>query len=249
MSSIQIEIAAVKKKYRAADDFALRGVNLTIEAGEFFGLLGPNGCGKTTLLSIMTQLLTATAGSIRINGVDVQQNFPQIKPILGLIPQEIALYPSLTVIENLTYFGRLYGLRGHKLKHRVAEMIEIARLENFQRRLIEKCSGGVKRRTNIVIALVHQPQILLLDEPTVNVDPQSRQVIFNLLKQLNQQGMTMIYTTHYLEEAEQLCDRVAIMDDGRIIAVDRPAALIGQSANAKDLGAVFLELTGHHLRD
>ncbi len=249
MQDAAISIQELTKRYAQSKVAALRGVTLDIQKGEFFGLLGPNGCGKTTLISIITGLIRSTSGRVTINGQDVRTKLGQIKPLIGLVPQEIALYPTLSIIENLKYFGRLYGLPRKVLKERIDECVTLTQLERFAKRPIQTFSGGMKRRANLAIGLVHNPSILFLDEITVNVDPQSRNVILDILKTLNKRNTTMIYTTHYLEEAQQLCERVAIMDLGQIIAIDSPDKLIEQTESAKDLGEVFLELTGHHLRD
>lgn len=249
MINSMIAIKNVTKRYSNANDFSLRGINLNIKKGEFFGLLGPNGCGKTTLISILTGIIPASDGEVEVEGKNIKKDLKNIKPLIGYIPQEIALYPTLSICDNLKFFGRLYGLRGKLLKKRVNECVRIACLEQVAHTPIMNFSGGMTRRANLVLGLIHHPIIILLDEPTVNVDPQSRNVIFNILQELNRSGVTIIYTTHYLEEAEQMCSRVAIMNDGLVIAADTPQKLIAETPDAVDLGEVFLKLTGHHLRD
>jgi ABC-2 type transport system ATP-binding protein len=244
-----IHIEGLTKRYPHAEENALRGLNLSVQAGEFFGLLGPNGSGKTTTISILCGLIPLTSGHITIAGHKIPGHLNPIKPLIGLVPQEIALYPNLTFKENLQFFGQLYGLRGALLKKQIAQCIKIAGLEGFSDKTIKTYSGGMKRRANLATGLLHQPKILFLDEPTVNVDPQSRNVIFDILQQINQAGTTIIYTTHYLEEAQQFCDRVAIMDQGKVLCQDTPKNLIARTPDCYDLGEVFLSLTGRHLRD
>lgn len=243
-----ISIENVKKRYPKAEGFALNGMNLQIKAGEFFGLLGPNGCGKTTLISILCGLLRATEGNIQINGHTVPRYLKKVKPLMGLVPQDIALYPTLTIRENLKFFGHLYGIKGKLLKQRIDKYLEVGRLTQCADNLVSTYSGGMKRRANLAAGLLHEPKIMFLDEPTVNVDPQSRNVIFEILQELNQAGTTIIYTTHYLEEAQHLCSRVAIVDQGAVVTEGTPNELI-KSTNSKDLGEVFMNLTGKHLRD
>ena len=244
-----IEIKNLIKQYPGAQEQALRGLELSVQQGEFFGLLGPNGSGKTTTISILCGLIQPTSGDITIAGHSIPVHLNAIKPLIGLVPQEIALYPNLSFKENVRFFGRLYGLKGRHLRERIDYCIEVARLNNFADKLIKTYSGGMKRRANLAMSLLHEPQLIFLDEPTVNVDPQSRNVIFDILQVLNKAGTSIMYTTHYLEEAQQFCSRVAIMDLGKIICQGSPAELIAQTPDARDLGEVFLNLTGRHLRD
>jgi ABC-2 type transport system ATP-binding protein len=224
MKETILEAKNLVKKY--GDLTAVKDVNLAIREGEIFGLLGPNGAGKTTLLSMVTGLLEPTSGQITVEGLDLKTETNAVKAKLGLVPQELALYPTLTARDNLDFFGRLYGLGGKELRDRVEEVLGMVELTERADEAIETYSGGMKRRVNIAAGLLHQPKVLLLDEPTVGVDPQSRNAIFEGVEALNRAGMTVIYTTHYMEEAQRLCDRVAIIDEGEIIALDTPAALI-----------------------
>ncbi|MFN7097266.1 MAG: ABC transporter ATP-binding protein [Gammaproteobacteria bacterium] len=244
-----IQIENLTKQYPGAKDLALRGLSLSVNKGEFFGLLGPNGSGKTTTISILCGLVQPTSGHISVAGHKIPGHLNAIKPLIGLVPQDIALYPTLTFVENLRFFGRLYGLPGKLLRQRIEQCIEIAGLNNFATKMVKTYSGGMKRRANLAAGLLHQPQIIFLDEPTVNVDPQSRNVIFDILQTINQNGTTIIYTTHYLEEAQQFCHRVAIIDQGKVICQDTPQHLIQQNVGSRDLGEVFLNLTGKQLRD
>jgi ABC-2 type transport system ATP-binding protein len=213
-----IETSGLVKVYRGMERPALDQLSLQIPTGTFFGLLGPNGAGKSTLISILSGLLSPTQGSVRVAGSDVQDDPQAVKRCLGLVPQDLALYPTLSARENLNFFGRMQGLRGPRLRERVERCLEMARLEGLADRRAETFSGGLKRRLNLVIGLIHDPQLLILDEPTVGIDPQSRHFIHESLRALHAGGMTLIYTTHYMEEAEQLCDDIAIIDQGRILA-------------------------------
>lgn len=211
-----IEIENVCKSYgslKAVDD-----VSLTVNEGEIFGLLGPNGAGKSTLISILCTLLQADSGEVWIDNNSLKKNAIEIKKVLGLVPQEIALYPSLTAKENLMFWGRMYGIGGKLLKERVDEALEMAGLKDRAKEVIESYSGGMKRRINIACALLHHPKIVIMDEPTVGIDPQSRNHILETVIKLNKEGMTVIYTSHYMEEVELLCSRIAIMDHGKTIA-------------------------------
>ena len=205
---------------------AVKGVSLQVARGEVFGLLGPNGAGKTTTISMLTGLLEPTGGKITVDGLDLKGHSNEVKAKLGLVPQELALYPTLSARQNLTFFGRIYGLKGKELRQRVDEVLEMIRLTERADNPVEDYSGGMKRRVNIGAGLLHKPQILFLDEPTVGVDPQSRNAIFESVETLNRAGMSVIYTTHYMEEAQRLCHRVAIVDEGQLIALDTPTALI-----------------------
>jgi len=205
---------------------AVDGISLQVARGEVFGLLGPNGAGKTTAISMMTGLFPPDSGSIIVDGLDLQTDTNAVKAKLGLVPQELALYPTLTARDNLSFFGRIYGLRGKELKERVQSMLKMVQLAERADEAIETYSGGMKRRINIAAGLLHKPDALFLDEPTVGVDPQSRNAIFEHVETLNREGMTIIYTTHYMEEAQRLCHRVAIVDEGQVIALDTPTALI-----------------------
>jgi ABC-2 type transport system ATP-binding protein len=224
MKETILEVRNLVKKY--GDLAAVNDVNLAIQEGEILGLLGPNGAGKTTTISMITGLLKPTSGQITVDGLDLQADTNAAKAKLGLVPQELALYPTLSARDNLSFFGSIYGLGGKELRERVETMLEMVQLTERANEAIETYSGGMKRRVNIAAGLLHQPQVLLLDEPTVGVDPQSRNAIFEAVEALNHAGMTVIYTTHYMEEAERLCDRVAIIDEGQIIALDTPTALI-----------------------
>jgi ABC-2 type transport system ATP-binding protein len=205
---------------------ALDDVSLEIAPGEFFGLLGPNGAGKSTLMSLVAGLRTPEAGTLRLDGRPLTAGDASTRRILGLVPQTIALFPELTAEENLRIFGELQGLRGAELKGRLDELFAAAGLEDRRRSLVKTFSGGMQRRLNLIAALLHRPKLLLCDEPTVGVDPQSRNAIFEYLQQLNRGGVTIVYSTHYMEEAERLCSRIGIIDHGRILALGTLEALL-----------------------
>ncbi|HEY9059011.1 MAG TPA: ABC transporter ATP-binding protein [Pseudobacteroides sp.] len=211
-----IEVRDLYKAYGSLK--AVDGVSFNVNAGEVFGLLGPNGAGKSTLISMVTTLARQDKGEIYIEGNDINKKSKEAKRSIGLVPQEIALYPTLTARENLMFWGRMYGLGGKSLGERVNEALEIAGLTDRQKDRIDSYSGGMKRRINIAAALLHKPKVLVMDEPTVGIDPQSRNHILETVLKLNKEGMTIIYTSHYMEEVEFLCTRIAIMDHGKIIA-------------------------------
>lgn len=212
-----VQVNGLTKSYDQL--IAVNDVSFEIKEKEIFGLLGPNGAGKSTLISMLSSLLRPNKGAIRISDYYMKNNSQKIKKMLGLIPQEIALYPTLTARENLFFWGKMYGLRGSLLKKRVEEALEIAGLTGRSNDRIDKYSGGMKRRINIAVALLHKPELLIMDEPTVGIDPQSRNYILETVLELNKKGMTIIYTSHYMEEVECLCSRIAIMDHGKIIAL------------------------------
>ena len=219
-----ITVQGLVKRY--GQRIAVNGVSFSVQAGEVFGLLGPNGAGKTTTISILATLLQPDEGQVTIGGYDLHTQAAAAKPLIGFVPQELALYPTLSAWDNLAFFGRIYGLHGKQLHARIESVLSLVRLRDRAGEAVRNFSGGMKRRLNIAAGLVHQPRVLFLDEPTVGVDPQSRNFIFEHVAQLKAEGMTIIYTTHYMEEAERLCDRVAIMDEGRIVAMDTTRALI-----------------------
>ena len=224
MGSVMVEVRDLIRRY--GERTALNGIGFEIGQGELFGLLGPNGAGKTTLISVLSTLLKPSAGHVTIDSMDVVLQAKEIKRLIGTVPQEIALYPTLSARENLSFYGRMYGLHGLQLKKRIDELLEMIGLSDRRDERVHKFSGGMKRRLNLAIGWVHKPRLLLLDEPMVGVDPQSRNHILESIQTLKSEGTTMIYTTHYMEEAEQLCDRVAIIDEGRLIALDRPQHLV-----------------------
>jgi len=244
-----IEIINLSKTYKGSKKPAIDGISVKINQGEIFGLLGPNGAGKTTTISILCGLFAPTKGEVYIDGLSIRKDKEQIKSIIGIVPQDIALYPSLTAYENLRFIGRMYGLKGKILKERIGMYVELLGLEDSLRKKISTFSGGMKRRINLVAGLLHNPKIVILDEPTVGVDVQSRNLMVQYLYDLNKSGTTIIYTSHYLQEAECLCSRVAFMDNGKIITIGSPKELVCGAPGCQTLEEVFLKLTGIDLRD
>lgn len=206
---------------------AVDGISFRVEKGEVFGLLGPNGAGKSTTISMISTLIPPTKGEIMFEGRNIFTEPKSLRQKLGVVPQDIALYPTLSGYENLTFWGNMYGLKGAELKKRMNEVAEIIGLNGRLKDRVDKYSGGMKRRLNIGAALLHKPELLIMDEPTVGIDPQSRNHILDTVLELNRQGMTIIYTSHYMEEVEYLCSRICIMDQGRIIASGSQEELVG----------------------
>jgi ABC-2 type transport system ATP-binding protein len=211
-----VKVNNLVKRYK--DFIAVDNVSFEIEKGEIFGLLGPNGAGKTTTISSLAGMSKFDGGEIRIFDMDLKKDEKEIKSRIGIVPQDIALYNDLTAYENLCYFGRLYGLRGGKLKENIEKALDFTGLTDRRKDYPSKYSGGMKRRLNIACAIVHQPELIIMDEPTVGIDPQSRNHILKSIKKLNEEGSTIIYTSHYMEEVEELCSNILIMDRGRVIA-------------------------------
>lgn len=249
MDTTIIEIQSLSKRYKNAGFFSVNGLSLSVNKGEVFGLLGPNGAGKTTLISMLCGLLKPTSGSFTINGLTYKNNIKALKKCIGVVPQEYALYPTLTAYENLLYFGSMYGLKGKDLKQKINDSLDYLGLMPFADKRIETFSGGMKRRVNLIAGLLHDPAVLFLDEPTVGVDVHSKNVIIDYLKQLNAKGTTIIYTSHHLAEAQDLCSHIAIIDNGEILVQGTPEEIIEITHNAHSLEDVFLSLTGKELRD
>ncbi|MBG6096992.1 ABC transporter ATP-binding protein [Nocardioides luteus] len=214
---------------------AVDGISFRIGSGETYGLLGPNGAGKTTIISMVSGVLEADSGSVQVDGVEMHPGALAAKAAIGYVPQDVALYPDLTGRENLLFFASLYRIGRRQARDRVAEVLDVVGLTERAGERVEKYSGGMKRRLNIAVGLIHRPRLLVLDEPTVGVDPQSRNAILSSVERLSSEGMGVLYTTHYMEEAERLCDRVAIMDLGRLIAEGTPRQLTAQLGDAEHI--------------
>jgi ABC-2 type transport system ATP-binding protein len=244
-----IEIQNLTKTFKHATEPAVNNISFSINRNEIFGLLGPNGAGKTTTISILCGLFPPTSGKILIDGKNIHTELDSIKNIVGVVPQDIALYPTLTARENLAFYGSMYGLHGKDLKDKIEIWLQKLGLIDAARRKISTYSGGMKRRVNLIAGILHSPKILFLDEPTVGVDVQSRNVIIEHLKEVNAAGTTIIYTSHHMEEAENFCTRVSIIDNGKILTEGTPSELISKNAGSTNLENVFLNLTNRKLRD
>jgi ABC-2 type transport system ATP-binding protein len=246
------EYMVVKDLQKSFKDLkAVNGVSFTINKGEIFGLLGPNGAGKTTTIRMLSTVLEPDRGDIVIGGHSIKNEAETIRSIIGVCPQELALYEDLSAYDNMVFFGRMAGLGGKEANDQAMKNLKLMGLENRARGKVAKFSGGMKRRINLAIALMGDPELLFLDEPTVGIDPQSRNNIFENIQGLQKRGLTVLYTTHYMEEADRLCNRIAIMDGGQIIALDTSHNLKSQigSPDKVTLEDVFLKLTGRSLRD
>ncbi len=214
-----VSVNQLEKRYQPGDLLAVDKISFDIHSGEIFSLLGPNGAGKTTTISMLSCLLKSTSGDATVSGHSITSDPMGVKRLIGVVPQEIALYETLSARENLLFWGRMYGMQGRSLRMRVDEVLEQVELTDRAGDRIQSYSGGMKRRINIGVGLLHKPQLIFMDEPTVGIDPQSRRRILDTVKDLNEQGLTVLYTTHYMEEAQELSDRVGIIDHGRLIAL------------------------------
>jgi ABC-2 type transport system ATP-binding protein len=243
-----IDISDVSFRYPDNEALSFANFNLTIKKGDRFGLFGPNGAGKTTLMNLMTGLLRADSGDIKLLGKSVGKHSNKVNKLFGFVPQDFSFYRELSPVENLEFFGAWAGLTKGQIKKRTNELLKILGLEDVRDKPVQRFSGGMKRRVNLAIGVIHQPQILFLDEPTVGVDVQSRHAILNYLLDLNKKGTTLIYTSHQLNEAEDLCVEIALLDKGKIIKQGNIDELL-KDHNRESLEALFLNLTGKHYRD
>jgi len=241
-----IVIENLTKRYE--DITAVDGIDLDVGEGELFGLLGPNGAGKTTTINMLCGILKPTSGRASVGGHDVRSEPKEVKGLIGVCTQETAVYPYLTGRENVEFFGSLHTMPKRELRENTDRLLEKMGLAGDAKRRAGKYSGGMKRRINLAMALVHDPAIAFLDEPTVGMDPQSRRAVWDFIRELKEGRKTIVLTTHYMEEAEELCDRVAIIDRGKIIALGSPAQL-KERFGAKDLEEVFIQLTGRRIRE
>ncbi|MFX1380868.1 MAG: ABC transporter ATP-binding protein [Promethearchaeota archaeon] len=244
-----IEVRELKKYYKGKkyieDIKAVDGISFQVKHGEIFGLLGPNGAGKTTIINILSGLITPTDGSAIVGGYDVKKNFSKVKELIGVCPQEPTVFKYLKGSENIEYFGKLHLMSKEQIKDRLESLLELVGLKAINRKA-KGYSGGMLRKLNLLIALINDPQILFLDEPTVGMDPRARRAIWNFIGSLKQTDKTIILTTHYIEEAEILCDRVAIIDYGKLVAVGTPKELM-EMHESKNLEEVFIKITGRRI--
>ena len=248
MSISAIKIQNLAFQYPRQEGICFKNFNLEVSAGERFGLFGPNGAGKTTLMNLMTGLLKYSAGSIRLLDHEINDHPKSINTIFGFVPQDFSFYPELTARENLDFYGAWYKLSTKQIKIRIEELLNVLGLASVADRRVKSFSGGMKRRVNLAIGVLHKPQVLFLDEPTVGVDVQTRHAIINYLKELNETGTTLIYTSHQLEEATELCNKIALIDNGTIIAHDSLDVLLEKHGH-EGMEGLFLELTGKRFRD
>jgi ABC-2 type transport system ATP-binding protein len=241
-----ISIKGLLHQYKGVNTPAVNQLDLVIPKGAFYGLLGPNGAGKTTAISIISGILKPNSGSVQVLGKDWNLDAKSIKQSIGLVPQEIALYDTMTATENLKFFGTMLGIDSNSIRTKTDELMKEFGLSEHKNKLLENYSGGMKRRVNLMVALMHDPEILILDEPTVGIDVHSRHMINTYLKGLNEKGMTILYTSHQLDETEQLCDHVCIMDHGQLLVEGKTSEVV---SDGHSLHHHFIELTGKQLRD
>lgn len=246
--ALPIDIQELSFIYKNNHTPAVTGVNLQVQPGDRFGLFGPNGAGKTTLMNLMTGLLKYQTGSLKMFGLEVGLHSKEIRTLFGFVPQEYSFYQELSPVENMEFFGAWAGLNKSRIRQRTDELLTMLVLQEVRNKPVHKFSGGMKRRVNLAIAVMHEPKLLFLDEPTVGVDVQTRYAIIDYLKTLNSKGTTLLYTSHHLKEAEELCNKAALIDQGQIIAADTIKFLL-QQHNQQGLEGLFLHLTGREYRD
>jgi ABC-2 type transport system ATP-binding protein len=244
-----VEVSGVTKQYPKAPKPAVSNLSFAFPKGAIFGLLGPNGAGKSTLISMLCGLLKPEHGSISVLGINAVSHGTEVRKKVGVAPQEIALYPTLTALENLQYFSKMYGINGTEGRSRIYQYLETFGLSQNKGKQVKFFSGGMKRRLNLIAALLHQPELLILDEPTSGVDVQSRNMILDFLLDLQKTGVTVMYSSHYLEEAERICSNLIIIDEGKLIVEGSPSALLQANPGCQNLVDVFLKLTGKDIRD
>lgn len=244
-----VHLEHLTKRYPKSSTAAVLDVSIEIPEGAVFGLLGPNGAGKSTTVMILCGLMRPDAGKVVVLGQNMLEHGAAIRKYIGVAPQEIALFPSLTAYENLFYFGRMYGLSAAVIRRQVSHFLDIFGLTDKSNKLVNTFSGGMKRRLNLIAALLHQPKLIILDEPTAGVDVQSRNLILDFLSDLKSQGTTIIYSSHLLEEAERICSHIAIIDEGKLISAGPLSAEIDKESGCRNLEELFLKLTGKNIRD
>lgn len=246
---LAVDLNNITKQYAGNVLPAVNNLSFQIQEGAAFGLLGPNGAGKSTLIMMLCGLLRPDAGQIAVFGMNIASQSTLVRKAIGVVPQEIALFPTLTAYENLFYFGKMYGLKADDIHEQIKKHLNIFALEEKENKQVGTFSGGMKRRLNLIAALLHKPKLLVLDEPTAGVDVQSRTMILEFLQNLNAEGTTLIYSSHILEEAERVCSHIAIMDEGTLILSEKFPALMQQHTDCVSLEQLFLKLTGKNIRD
>jgi ABC-2 type transport system ATP-binding protein len=249
MSTCAVRLSKLSKQYPHSVKRAVSDVTFEIEEGSVFGLLGPNGAGKSTTVMLLCGLMRPDSGSISVFGLSMPENGVNVRKRIGVAPQEIALFPMLTAYENLFYFGRMYGMGSSDITSQIKRYLSEFGLNEKKNKIVATFSGGMKKRLNLIAALLHKPKLIILDEPTAGVDVQSRNMILSFLESLKQDGTTIIYSSHILEEAERICSHLAIIDEGKLITTGTRSAIMADHDDCKNLEQVFLKLTGKNIRD
>jgi ABC-2 type transport system ATP-binding protein len=249
MSTCAVQLDNLTKQYPNSLKRAVSGLTFQIQEGSVFGLLGPNGAGKSTTVMMLCGLMRPDAGSISVFGLDVLEKGVDIRKRIGVAPQEIALFPTLTAYENLFYFGRMYGMHAADISAQIEKYLHIFGLSEKRNKIVSTFSGGMKKRLNLIAAILHHPKLIILDEPTAGVDVQSRNMILDFLNSLKNEGTTIIYSSHVLEEAERICSHLGIIDEGKLIATGTRSSIMAAHQDCENLEQVFLKLTGKNIRD
>jgi len=247
--TLAVQLNNITKHYSKHAKPAVKNLSFEIEEGAAFGLLGPNGAGKSTTIMMLCGLMRPSEGSLNVFGMNTITDGASIRKKIGVVPQEIALFPTLTAYENLFYFGKMYGLSTNEIRSQIKKYLKIFALEEKEKKQINTFSGGMKRRLNLIAALLHQPKLIILDEPTAGVDVQSRNMILDFLQSLKAEGTTLIYSSHILEEAERVCSHIGVIDEGSLILSDELKNVMTTNSDCKNLEEVFLKLTGKNIRD
>jgi ABC-2 type transport system ATP-binding protein len=249
MSNAAVQLNSLSKQYPHSTKRAVSDLSFEIQEGAVFGLLGPNGAGKSTTVMMLCGLMRPDSGAISVFGMDVMENGADIRQRIGVAPQEIALFPMLTAYENLFYFGRMYGMRSSDIRAQIKKYLQVFNLSEKKNKIVSTFSGGMKKRLNLIAAILHRPKLIILDEPTAGVDVQSRNMILDFLNSLKEEGTTIIYSSHVLEEAERICSHLGIIDEGKLITIGPRTAIMSAHHDCKNLEQVFLKLTGKNIRD
>lgn len=249
MSGCAVRLEDLTKQYPHSQKRAVSNLSFEIQEGSVFGLLGPNGAGKSTTVMMLCGLMRPDSGSISMFGLDMMENGMDVRKRIGVAPQEIALFPTLTAYENLFYFGRMYGMPAKEIRAQIKKYLAVFGLSEKGRKIVSTFSGGMKKRLNLIAALLHQPKLIILDEPTAGVDVQSRNMILDFLDTLKTEGTTIIYSSHVLEEAERICSHLGIIDEGKLITTGTQESIMKAHGDCKNLEQVFLKLTGKNIRD